>query len=611
MYMLMYAIHKGVADMLAVLSALILSLTLAPDAEFLSMLDDYTIGSRLLFFGPQLAIERVDFRRPSGALVSDVWLGAVSLGNNDIAVFEVDFGGSTPEICGMETITFPDNNDRYAYYTFDPTLMELPVNGIDEWCLVVPVIEREDNPSGSDPAEDGNIMIVRLESRDANHELITINDGLGLGQAFSSYVPTEVYYCMENPDTGDYLISFSSPLYDVLCIASFNQIRNKFDVQKVFEIDEYYTAHNNRTFRCRPYESFYFDQENSAAYLTNHNGGVAVWDYSSSSIGGSLPLLSRIAVQQGGWQSSNSSNFEELGDVHRAAVLEADAGPGNDSKLLFFGNHVMGFLVYDVTDPSNPNFVFHWDHDTKPYDWESWSGAGAGDAPVASDCPAVIFGLDVRGHLDSGKRIHLYAGNGSDGLLTVDFTEFLRPWSTFTDREEFAALDEHRYPLTYSPTDYWAYDLRTFQHGSDVYVLTSWREPPGSGNHYSPAETGTIALTLHIDNVMTLPFALDFRETGAEECVLEPIRLMAVNTPNPAADRQMLTVNANRETFCTVQAYDLAGRMVRHADVYLNSGTNTIFWTELPGAVLPSGSYIIRVTASSGEEIISKSVILN
>ncbi len=579
-----------------------------PDADFLDVLDSYTFSGTPLRWAPQLTVAEVgSFKTPSGTVVSDVWLGAVSLGDNDIALFEIDFSG-TPEITGVETITFPDNNDRYAYLTFDPTFMELPISGTDEWCLVVPVVEREDNPSGSDPAEDGNIMIVRLESRDANHELVTIDNGFTLSAGLSSYTPEEVYYCMENPDNGDYLISFGGDGDNVVCVASFNQIRNQFVGDNAYEIDDFYFAHNNHTVPCRPYEHFYFDEANDAAYLTNHNGGVAIWDYSSMSTG--LPVISRMAVQQGGWSSSISSNIEELGDVHRATVLECNQGPDSNSKLLFFGNLTMGILIYDVTDPANPNFVFQWDHDTKPYDWTSWHGAGAGTEPDESDYPAVTFGLDVRGYNDSNDYIHLYACNGSDGLTTIDLSEFLCPWAT-SGRTEFAALDEESYGFTYSSQDFWAHDLRTFQEGSTIYVLTTWREPPDSGNQYSTSETGTVALVLYEDDTISPPVDSG-RESGRNTTILsEPVVVSVTGSPNPTTESQILHISSSTSTTCCVEVFDISGRIVRRADVEINAGMNSIGWMELPGNPLSSGNYLIKVTTASGEELISKSIILN
>lgn len=61
-----------------------------PDADFLDVLDSYTFSGTPLRWAPQLTVAEVgSFKTPSGTVVSDVWLGAVSLGDNDIALFRL------------------------------------------------------------------------------------------------------------------------------------------------------------------------------------------------------------------------------------------------------------------------------------------------------------------------------------------------------------------------------------------------------------------------------------------------------------------------------------------------------------------------------------------
>jgi hypothetical protein len=581
------------------------------NADFLDIQDDLYFASKPLYYGPQLALETVNFRRPDSTLANKLPMGAVSLGNSSIALFEIDFGG--PRICDAEIITFPDNNDRFAYKTFDPSFMQLPIDGTDQWCLVVPIVECEDNSGGSNPPENGNLMIVYLESRDADHELVTNNNGFIMTDI--PYTPEEVYHCRKNPENGDYLVTVSGYGSDIVCISSFNQTYNRFEGNTALEVPGLFFAHNNNSTPGRPYESFYFDEANDHAYMTNHNCGVTIWDYSGSP-GATLPVVSRIAAQQGGWGSSQSSNFEELGDVHRASVLECNKGPNNDSKLLFFANLAMGIMVFDVTDADNPLFVFQWDNDTRPLDWTSWHGAGCGQTlPNHTDTPATVFGLDVCGYNGTPDYIHLYAGNGSDGLTTIDFSEFLVPWAPNGGKEEFTSLDDHSYKLFGMGPDgslfnYWAYDIRTIQHGTSLYVLTSWREQPDSGNQYGFSETGTIAITLHKDDTLVLP-SLDYESQSADDFShTESFQLRASNSPNPASSRQSLNIALDREGDCLIQAFDLTGRLVRNSVLPLKDGSNSIIWTDLPGEILPSGTYLLKVTSPSGDEVINKSVIL-
>ncbi|PIE51093.1 hypothetical protein CSA37_01570 [Candidatus Fermentibacteria bacterium] len=580
---------------------------ISPDADFLDMVDEYELsGSHPLHFGPQLAIEKVSYQRTNSSQISDnVWLGAVGLGDNDIAIFEVDFTVN-PTITYLETYSYTDNNNDYDYFVFDPAFMKLQINGTDEWCLVVPIVERPVSSSGI--PNGGDIMIIRLESRNADDRLITIENTLNI----NSYEPVEVYCCKENPDNGDYLISLDGSkggsAYNLICVAEFRTADNQFYEKHTYTVPDLYFAHNNHSVPARTYEHFFFDTANDLAYFTNHNCGVSIWDYSNTT-SSELPLETRIASQQGGW--GGSENYvEELGDVHRAAVLECNCGSGNDSKLLFVANHTMGIMVWDVTSPENPLFVFQWDTDTKPYVWYSWRGAGRNSIPGLKLPPypaAVTFGLDVCAVNGSTDYIHLYCGDGCDGIRTIDFSQFFFPWGG--NYGEFSALDDNTY--SYGSTDHWAYDLRTFQQGSSLYVLTSWREKPDAGTRYTSLETGTIALSLHRENTISLPVTLYSEQSSVFSDIQNEVHLTAENYPNPTTGSQVLLISSNHQTSCTVTAIDMAGRAVISEEIKLVQGSNSVPWTELSGNVLPSGNYLLRVVSSEGDEIIRKSVIIN
>ena len=191
-----------------------------------------------------------------------------------------------------------------------------------------------------------------------------------------------------------------------------------------------------------------------------------------------------------------SSTFSDLEDIQI------------DSRLLFFSNRTMGFIVCDISKPDAPQFVWQWDCDTRPCedddndaDWD-WHGAGDMDDDVINNqaapgsLPGETFGIGVASNQpeEQPSIIHLYLAGGVDGLRLFDLSEFLDPFGVDEDGEsnfdDFSIDIYDDYVIDLN--EMLAYDLQTFSEGDDTYVFTSWRKSRKD-------EEGPIGLTVHLD----------------------------------------------------------------------------------------------------------------
>jgi hypothetical protein len=130
---------------------------------------------------------------------------------------------------------------------------------------------------------------------------------------------------------------------------------------------------------------------------------------------------------------------------------------------MFFSNNVMGFIIFDVSNPVAPQFVWQWDGDMRPQemgigeeDWD-WHGAGDVDDTMISQSdggglPAEAFGIGVA--IDAGDEeeeipptIHVYLADSVEGLLRFDLSEFIDPFgydldegTTDLDFDDFSVM---------------------------------------------------------------------------------------------------------------------------------------------------------------------------
>lgn len=414
---------------------------------------------------------------------------------------------------------------------WQPTFMMLDVDGTgDESCLVITSLY---NDSGS--GTPGSISIVRLTQRNQGGDLVIMEDCL----LTNSSHRWNVWNISELPDglDEDYAFAISTETGEsqdyleaenVIILASYDNQDDRFEEEEEFIAPHLYygddfVAAPSRTY-VTYFQDFCFGSEETLCYTTAHNGGIFFWDPAGLGEEEDREIISRIAASQhGGWRFDEYT-FGELGDVHRAAVLEGatrrfeDLGDIRvDNRLLFFADNTMGFLVYDISKPEEPQFVWQWDGDTRPReatganaDWD-WQGAGdlADDSfgqAVAGEYPSETFGIDVAWYCDSEQEeppvIHLYLACGIDGLRRFELSEFLDPfgYDDSNDPNELSfddfsvdRYDEFEVEVGQESTDLWAYDIGTFCEDRDTYVFSSWRE----GREYNLE--GLLGLTVHLD----------------------------------------------------------------------------------------------------------------
>ncbi len=184
----------------------------------------------------------------------------------------------------------------------------------------------------------------------------------------------------------------------------------------------------------------------------------------------------------------------ELGDVHRAAILNgANISTQNGviaSRLLFFSNHTMGFMIYDISIPDAPQYVWQWDNDVRlgsagsigQFDWHS-AGCDATEIQPRNNPPSLLpgcaFGIGLRAVDTIDDIIHVFVADGRCGLLAFDFGNFLSPFGpNAACNYRSVVIDAPIYYLTPLPFEdpFMAHDLRTLDYGGCTLVFTSWKE---------------------------------------------------------------------------------------------------------------------------------------
>lgn len=485
---------------------LLLSLSALSPADTWFPLDDADFTG-YQFSGAQMAVAEVMFLPDGSQQEESTLLIAITDGYDAVRLYSFDTGDSTLTFEDEVFVEVEDIDDPVGW---TPTFMDLDVAGSgEESCLVI--------PSMSDGTHGGSISIVRLTEREQTELLVMNNcfkcDADDVGN---------VYYVAELPATAvqDYAISteFSDPLQNVILLSSYDSINSRFDDESTFTVPYIYYGARHMAVEGRTWitaaQRFRYGSEFTGplCYTTSHNGGVLIWDPVTDSA--SDRTVSRIvASQQGEWYFSNDINGE-LGDVHRAVVLEGGSGSFSDlddiqidSRLLFFSNRAMGFTVCDISKPDAPQFIWQWDCDTRPHeaglnedDWD-WHGSGDMDDDAISQADqgsfsAETFGIGVASNSsDDPPTLHVYLAGGVDGLRLFDLSEFLDPFGEGvagddSNFDDFSIDNYNDYVIVTDTMQ--AFDLQTFTEEGDTYVFTSWRENRANAE-------GSIGLTVHLD----------------------------------------------------------------------------------------------------------------
>jgi hypothetical protein len=466
------------------------------------------------YYGGQIALAEIRFL-PSGSQVAELTLLIAATDGGDVVrLYSFDTATDTLDLEDEIEVSVSGIDDPIAW---TPTFMSLDAVGSGaEPCLVIPTYCDVDSEVG------GSISIVRLTERDQSDELIVLDDCLSctLGTQWG------VYHVAELPSGAeeDYSISTEFGEYpppdideNVIVFASYNSDSTRFEAQSYFQIPDFYYGARHSSIWARAWLTYsqYFrygsEFADTLCYTTTHNGGVLVWDPDDSA---TERIISRVAASQHGGWCYDAFTGGELGDVHRAAVLEGASSSFAPlgsivvaSRLLFLSNNTMGFVICDVSKPDAPQYVWQWDCDTRPCeedlgekDW-AWHGAGDNlDDTIAQASPGSLpgetFGIGVASNSsDDPPTIHVYLAGGVDGLRLFDLSTFIDPFGEGesgddSNYDDFSILCYDDYEIGIN--DMRAYDLQTFSEDGDTYVFTSWKASRDD-------EQGPIGLTVHLD----------------------------------------------------------------------------------------------------------------
>ncbi len=542
------------------------------------------IGSQNL--SGQLAVTEAYY---NGSLEKLVLL-AVSTGNQYIKLYSYDDGSGT--------LTFLENITVTSGIPFDVSFIDLPVGlgGTYHSCMVIPRWDRYFS----------NIDIYDVQTCTPHLD------------CWNTATANQVYH-ISDLENGSYGINAEN----VITVCTFDALTKQFiNSDRIPPENVFYGASSTcppaRTFETQLYGYNCFGLTGNACITTMHNGGIRIWDPQTHDI------LSRIGVGQQGGSGSHYCDVNgnvvvdgELGDVHRAAILNgADITTELGviaSRLLFFSNHTMGFMIYDISIPDAPQYVWQWDNDVRlgsgagQFDWHS-AGCDNKEIALPNNPPALIpgnaFGIGLRavyGQLQD-DIIHVFVADGRFGLLAFDFGNFLSPFG-YDDECNYRSvvIDEPIYYLTPEEDPFMAHDLRTLDYDGGTLVFTSWKE------NKEQEETGFVGLSVHRDGSAGLRNGLPTASLSSDA---GPFSLHTIS-PNPVSGSQHF-VFSGCDQEVEMMIYDSVGRLVLEQRIPAYEGLAEYSWdcSGSSGARLQLGAYYIRAECGDLNST-SKIVILN
>ena len=539
------------------------------------------IGSQNL--SGQLAVTEAYY---NGSLEKLVLL-AVSTGNQYIKLYSYDDGSGT--------LTFLENITVASGIPFDISFIDLPVGlgGTYHSCLVIP------------RCFSSNIDIYDVQTCTPHWD------------CWNTATANQVYH-VSDLENGSYGINACN----IITVCTFDALTKQFiNSYRIPQENVFYGASSTcppaRTYETQLYDYSYSELTGNACITTTHNGGIRIWDPQTHRV------LSRIGVgQQGG---SGSAYYDgngnmvvdgELGDVHRAAVLNgADITTALGviaSRLLFFSNHTMGFMIYDISIPDAPQYVWQWDNDVRlgsgagQFDWHS-AGCDNKEIALPNNPPALIpgnaFGIGLRSvDLLENDIIHIFLADGRYGLLSFDFGNFLSPFG-YDDECNYRSIviDEPIHYSTPNNNPFMAHDLRTLDYDGGTLVFTSWKENKEQG------ENGFVGLSVHRDGAVGLRDGLPTVNVSSDT---ENFTIQTIS-PNPVSGSQHFVFSGCGQAV-ELMIYDSAGRLVLEHRIPAYEGFAEYSWdcSGSSGARLQPGAYFLRAECG-GINSTSKILILN
>ena len=520
-------------------------------------------------------------------------LCAVSMGDPAIKLFKL-VGG---QVSFAETLTLPVSTPLYLH-PFDLTIMDLDLdnNGIDESCLIVPMY--------SDNSNAGTIYIYNLENGDWHTNCLD----------WGSSVPSnEVVHVLQYTagHSDQYLIASGG---DIL-VSSFdnsNPRNPKFAVNRTVVFGDCYYAASSHSVPSRAYETVLlnsYNQSSSQQVITSlHVGGMSLWDPQASVD----CLLGWMRVGEQGWYDSSIYQGDTkmvnsyMGDMHRVAVLNDEE---NKPALAFCANSGMGFIVYDISDPEEIKYVWQWDNDTSFWDGSvggnfNWFGSGRGTPappydPATNILPGHVFGIAINQN-STDQLIHLFIGDGADGLRAFNFSNFFSPFencyiedNVFRNFSVYANITM----TSVSGSPMLAEDVRTYEDTAtgEVYVFTTWKDRHGEVTD----QNGRIALTVHKDVVTQIqPPSI-----SSSAAINEQLNVLSIGSPssNPITESASFRLESSTGG-ASLAIFDLSGRQVYSFQPQFQNGSATHVWVldDGNGEVVPNGTYFARLSNSAG-----------
>ncbi len=551
--------------------------------------------------GGHMAVSEVMYTLPGAFAPAQRIVCAISNGQDKIMLLTLNNNANPPSVTLRETLTV--QNLSLDQHVFDISFMTIetgPTSG-PRSCLVIPVYDRSISNSGT-------IYVFDLETRTLYEDCLSWRN-------FRPPRGEVVHVGQQKKSSNDhvYTVSIEGEIY----IASLDNSGGKpvFKLDTRHNLGNCYYAAASDSFPFRAYETYNNIGCNSltttgTAITTGHVGGVLLWDPLNTE----SPVLGWIRCAQVGWSDHNIYLHGKmvcgtyLGDIHRVAVLNDE---DDHPALIFCTTAGMGFLVYDIHDPREPKFVWQWDNDTRIHanngvsSYFSWFGSGSGDVASGyipgTNAPGEVFGVGLSRNPET-RMIHVYIGNGIDGLRAFDFSHFFsvfedgfQPARNFRHFEVFhqsKLSDASNCPML-------AWEVRTHTDLSgDTYVFTTWKDRIGD----SGDPIGELALTVHRDTAPALPYRADRYDRNHSN--LPQALSVGFSSPNPAEESVVFDLGSPDE-HSVLSIYDMSGRLVRRDTPAFRDGRASCRWNLDNGAgvPVPNGVYFARLSDGSGNSV--------
>lgn len=532
---------------------------------------------------------------------------AVGMGGLEVELFTLDAGASI--LTHQETISLEGYSGTIGMNVFDVSIFEMETNTVGESrsCLVIPVYDAV--------STNGDVYVFDLENRTMYPNCLDWNEFPKNGNV--------VHVGQHLSGNGDiYPVSISGDIYNSHLLITNTGPRFVLDDQIVF--GNCYYAASSHSLPARAYETYtnieYFSSSfQSLAITTCHVGGAVLWDPQNPRD----PEVGWIRVAQMGWNDSNIYLNNRLvcnaylGDMHRVALLNDEIG---HPALLFCANTGMGFLLYDIHDPSEPKFVWQWDNDTRFLDESagcsnfSWFGSGSDEvAPgffPGRNAPGQIFGIGL--NQDAASRmIHVFTGNGIDGLRAFDFSCFLSPFEIeYLPDRIFRDFSIYHHSTLFSDEGcpMLAWEVRTFKdiNTGQTFVFTTWKDRLGTDED----PLGEIALTVHRDNNPSKP-AVSSQGTVSSSNMI-PSLSISFASPNPTRESVVFELSSPDEE-AMLMVFDVYGRLVTSENPGFREHRARFEWdlADSQGIAVPNGVYFAMLNDRAGNSVSVKYTIIH